>query len=126
MDKELKSAIRRDRKARKDDGEDENMVRRMMHGKGQKSLESEFEGAMMKWIGTIRIAYAPSVIRRTVLSVDNEGNRISGLPPFVEHALVIELYPAELENLDDIATELLSDTGGVKQAARFAAGKVSC
>jgi len=125
MDRELKAATRRDRKARKEDGEDEDMVRRTIHGKGKKEVESEFESAMIKWIHTIREGFAPSVIRRTVFSVDDEGNRISGLPPFVEHPLVLSLYDHELGNLDRIAEELLSDTGGVKQAARFASGKVS-
>jgi len=123
MDKDLKAATRRDRKAREDDGKNEEMVRRMVQGKGLGKAESEFQEEMLDWIDKIREGYGSSAIRRTVRSVDNTGARISGLPPFEEHPLVIDLYQNEMENLDAIAEELVTDSS-IRKATKFAAGKV--
>jgi hypothetical protein len=124
MERELRAATRRDRQARKEEGNDsaEKYIRGALHGDQDSELPSAYKDEMLEWIIKLKDGYAGSIIRRTVWSEDNEGNRISGLKPFIEHSLVLELYDEEVENLDEVAEELVTNEGA--SAAKFAAGRV--
>ena len=128
MEKELCAATRRDRQARKEEEEEEGndsaerYIRRALHGDQDSEPPSEYKDEMIGWIIRLKEGYAGSTIRRTVWSEDSEGNRISGLKPFIEHSLVLSLYSEEVENLDEVAEELVTNEGA--SAAKFAAGRV--
>jgi hypothetical protein len=77
---------------------------------------------MLTAIDGIRRRFSGAVIRRTIQSVDNTGARISGLEPYQEHLLVVDLYESELENLKGICEGLVADNA--RSAARFTAGRV--
>lgn len=53
--------------------------------------------ASLKWIKVLRKWCADYVIRRTVYSLDNHGNPISGVKPYRDHLLLMPLLPAESE-----------------------------
>ncbi|KAG1836505.1 P-loop containing nucleoside triphosphate hydrolase protein [Suillus subalutaceus] len=92
--------------------------------KGNADIEvpSLYRSQMLTWINDIRKRFSGIVIRRTIWSVDNQGVRISGLAPFKEHNLLVELYDHEVDNLELIAKELVEEGG--TRAAKFAAGSV--
>jgi hypothetical protein len=108
MTRELRAAQRRDRATRQGSDVDQDIVRGITKG-AVPQLDSEFEDVMLKWINAIRENFAGAVVRRTIYSVDHNGDRISGLQPFQEHLLVLNLYPLEMQNLDSIAQEMMSD-----------------
>jgi hypothetical protein len=123
MERELRSAKRRDLKARPEAGH--NTIRGIIHGDESVDVDSEHRKAMLQWIGKIRERFASAVIRRTVHSTDNKGNPISGLEPYLEHNLVLNLYKVEMDNLNRIAEVMVTDEAAVARgAARFGAGGV--
>jgi hypothetical protein len=122
MVRELRAAQRKDRTTRHGNDTNRNIVRGVVAG-DVTQIESEFEDAMFKWMELIRQRFASVVIRRTIYSTDNNGNRISGLQPFQEHLLVLQLYPAEMENIDSIAKDMISDAN--HSATTFAGSGVS-
>jgi hypothetical protein len=72
-------------------------------------------------------------IRRNLQSVDNTGQRISGLGPTHEHGILIKLYTHEMENLEALAHELVANgthraakaTGSVSSALHFPTESIS-
>jgi hypothetical protein len=64
---------------------------------------------MEAYITTIYNTYASLVIQWDLRSVDHTGAPISGLEPYIENILTIELYLCEMENLEAIAQDLVWD-----------------
>lgn len=126
MDRELNAANRKERNARKKANSDqaETVVRGVLKGDDTRvDVKSDYKDTLLKWIRKLREWYAGCVIRRTVKSIDNEGKRISGLDPYSEHPLVVDLYDWEMDNLDELGEELVKNNAA--RAARFASGQVS-
>lgn len=126
MQKEVAAASRLDRSRKKESG----TIRGVLQGEAEDTVQDNNSGiVMVKWIKIIRNLFATSVIRRTVNSVDANGNRISGLPPFLEHHLVLELYPAEIENIDAAAAKIVAKEtgfGGGIAARKVTVDEYSC
>jgi hypothetical protein len=123
MSTSLRAALTKDRKSRKDVDLSRNIVRGITKGDTSTPVCSHFQATTLEWISKLRGRYAGIVIRRTVHSVDYSGKRISGLEPYMEHLLVLELYENEISNLHNLADSLVQNsTAG---AAKFAAGRVS-
>ncbi|GBE89337.1 hypothetical protein SCP_1503450 [Sparassis crispa] len=124
MEREIRAAARRDRKVLKASGEDTHILN-IVHGKGKAAAtinESEEREKIVQWIEVIRHGFQGAVIRRTQASVDNEGQPISGLPPYIHLPLVVDLHQYELDNLDDIAKQMIED-GVVAKQAKYTSGK---
>lgn len=98
-----------------------NVVLSTLKGKstiGTSAYETEVRIA----IDDIRERFNEIIVRRTVHSVDNMGNNISGLEPFHEHVLIVGLYKHEMENLELLARDLVD--GDAHKIAKFAGGHV--
>jgi hypothetical protein len=122
MQRGLTAALRRDRRARVENGEGSLVIRHL--SKGEKfNIDGDHTQEMGYWMEQIRERYRGHVIRRTVNSVDFEGKQIIGLEPYREHNLVLQLYEFEMANLDRLAGEVAEDCGS--GGAIFASGKVS-
>ncbi|KAG2738555.1 hypothetical protein P692DRAFT_201730973 [Suillus brevipes Sb2] len=100
---------------------DQTIMMANFKGEAKVQIPSLYRNQMLKWIQIIRQRFAGNVIRRTVRSVDNVGVRISGLAPFQEHSLLVTLYQHEVDNLEQIAHDLV-EKGGASKAAKFAGG----
>jgi hypothetical protein len=79
-------------------------------GDQELKIKSKSHIEIFKAIEGIQERFAGVVIYRTVWSVDNTGARISGLAPFQEHILVINLYKAEMTNLELVAQGLMKES----------------
>ncbi|KAH7917293.1 hypothetical protein BV22DRAFT_1026655 [Leucogyrophana mollusca] len=101
-----------------------NALRGIMRGqkKSESEAAQEYMDVVMKWMTVMRDRFTGYVVRRTVMSTDNTGKPISGLEPFTEHNIILNLYQWELDNLDVEASELAEEHGG---AVLYGAGKVS-
>jgi len=122
MKSQLKAALSRDRKQKIKSGTVARLIRGITAGEVN-SMESEHRDKMIEWIQIIRERFKFNVIRRTHASVDCDGKPIAGLDPYVEHPLLLQLYPYEMESLDKVAIELAGSDANV--GAMFASGKVS-
>ncbi|EIW75348.1 hypothetical protein CONPUDRAFT_66102, partial [Coniophora puteana RWD-64-598 SS2] len=61
---------------------------------------------MMKWVREARRWFQPFVIRRTIDSLDNNGNPISGLEPYTTQIIELQMYRHERKNVRRIANAL--------------------
>lgn len=78
------------------------IVQAAIKGGSGPQMQSLYNKEMMKWIGLIRKHFMGVVIHRTLSSMDNNGNRISGLGPLHEHHLIVTLYAHEIKNLEEL------------------------
>jgi hypothetical protein len=83
----------------------------------QEGLERGTQYTSAFWMTKIRAKYEGAVIRRTVKSVDNTGQAISGLEPYEEHRCVIELYEHEYAALENLAEEAMDSETFVRRFA---------
>ncbi|KAG2097976.1 uncharacterized protein F5147DRAFT_777839 [Suillus discolor] len=120
MVSQLRAAAAKDRKRFKKGNRIAKIIIGTVKGNSDAEVPSLYRGEMLTWINIIRERFSGIVIRRTILSVDYGGTRISGLAPFQEHNLLIKLYKHELDNLECIADNLVQQ-GGAK-AAKYASG----
>lgn len=121
-ERRLRLASASDRRGQTKDSK--NVVLSTLKGKSGPgtTARSAYEKEMVITIKDIRERFSGAVIRRTVRSVDNTGNTISGLEPFHEHVLILKLYQHEMENLELLAKDLVD--GDAHKVAKFAAGHV--
>ena len=75
-------------------------------------------------IEDIRKHFSGTTIQRMLRSVDYAGHQISGLKPFIEHILKIQLYPYEMELQEKLAQELIRG-GTCKASELYSGGSVS-
>jgi len=122
MERRLRSAQTQDRQRLKKGDRAIRIVQAAVKGSSGPQMQSLYNKEMMKWIGLIRKHFTGVVIRRTLSSVDNNGNRISGLGPLQEHHLIVTLYAHEIKNLEELAQDLVKD--GTQGAAKAVAGHV--
>lgn len=122
MDSKLRKAMAKDRKQLKTSGNMEALVKATVNG-GPEVTPSMYAKEMRKAVDTIRIRYAGVIIRRTLQSVDHSGCQISGLEPYREYFIKVDLYPKEMENLDKLAQELVKE--GTHKVAQVTGGNVS-
>lgn len=118
---DLRAASSADRKLREED-DDEEIVRGLLHGETQGERPSQHKEVILKHIQKLRTAYDGVVIRRTGNSVDNSGQHIIGLPPFLDTPLLLNLYEWEYQYLDEVAEDLVANSAA---ATKFAMGRVS-
>lgn len=58
------------------------------------------------WMSTLSKQFSGACISRSVLhSVDNEGQRISRLPPYKEITISFPLFKHEIDNLEEMAAQ---------------------
>lgn len=98
MEREIKRAAKRDRDEQKNTT---TVLRIQSEGLEQ---PSESKAAVVKWVLLIRREFQGFVIRRSSKSMDGNGCFISGLAPFTEHSLTVELYDHEYEYLEKMAS----------------------
>ena len=122
MNKAVARAKREDKKELRalGDGFLNEQMENLLGGIGDhESLEIE-KGAKYTsafWMTKIRAKYEGAVIRRTVNSVDNNGQAISGLAPYEEHQCVLEMYEHKYLALDDLAEEAMESETFVRRFA---------
>ncbi|KAG1894055.1 P-loop containing nucleoside triphosphate hydrolase protein [Suillus fuscotomentosus] len=117
---QLRAASAKDRKRFKQGDRTAKIIMGTVKGDADLDVPSLYRNQMLTWISVIRERFTGIVIRRTVRSVDNHGDRISGLAPFLEHNLLVKLYPHEVVNLERIAQEIVEQGGA--SAAKYASG----
>ncbi len=99
MEREIKRALKVDRE---EQSHTENILRALQGGDVKET--SETKSAIIKWVSAIRSRFKGYVIRRSSRSKDGNGEFISGLAPVEDHSLGVNLYPAEYEKLEAMAT----------------------
>ena len=120
MNKAIARAKREDKKELRALGEDalNQQMGSFIEGSGNhESLEKGAKYTSAFWMTKIRAKYEGAVIRRTVNSVDNNGQSISGLAPYEEHRCVLEMYEHEYLALDDLAEEAMESETFVRRFA---------
>ena len=120
---ELRKAASADRYAIRKTNKSKKAVLAAIMGKSGPQITSQYRDAMLAWIADIRTIFAGAVIRRTTKSLDVEGKAISLLDPYEERLLVVKLYPNEIANLEQLASNMMNEGG--HQGAKFAGGSVS-
>lgn len=123
MESKLRTAEAKDPKQLRTTGMSASIIRATVKGKAVQPITSFYPKEMLRSINTIRARYAGITIWRTLRSEDCEGNRISGLEPFLEHVIKVKLYQHEMDNLEGLAQVLIGD--GTHKAAQLAGGSVS-
>lgn len=109
MQHELRAAMRQDRQEHKSGKNAKKIVLATVQGCKDGPTVSYYKEKMSGWMKYIRDRYRSVVICQTARSVDNTGASISGLNPFTEYKLMVNLYPHEMENLERIAMEMVKD-----------------
>lgn len=73
-----------------------------------RNVDQSYHQANTKWMTIARAKYQGAVIRRTVNSLDYEGNPISGLEPYEEHICMLNLFNHEYDALEMLAENAVS------------------
>jgi hypothetical protein len=123
MSREINSAMCRDRKARQDADTKDDITRVLAGQEGANISNTDFQNVTIKWMKEIRDRFAGQVIRRIASSKDFQGNSIVGLPLYIDRDLRLDLYPHELDHIEELACELVEESAGISPA--MAGGKVS-
>ncbi|EMD31654.1 hypothetical protein CERSUDRAFT_127231 [Gelatoporia subvermispora B] len=114
MARELRKASAQDLKMRKQSKSTEVLIRSLVSGEGSAPANllqnSSYRQVSTEWIERIRSKFSGSVIRRTVDSLDWAGRPISGLEPYTEHTLMLDLCEHERKNLEQLADALLAES----------------
>ena len=76
-------------------------------GNAQRKIDVNFREVNAKWMKIVRAKYEGVVIRRGITSVDNKGELISGLEPYVETICLLNLYDHEYDALEQLAVDAL-------------------
>jgi hypothetical protein len=122
MESQLRAAKSKDRGRMKNGDRKRRMLEAAVKGDSTVAFQSNYQQEMRKWIDVMRDRFSGVAIRRNLQSVDDKGDRISGLGPIHEHPLLVKLYSQELENLEALAKEVTED--GTHQAAKAACAEV--
>lgn len=111
MKRELDGAMRRDRKQQRQAGQVGNILRSVLVGRETHSQvpDLEYPEVMRQWMVKMRDYFAQHVIRRTVDSVNNKGEKIFGLKTYSEHYLLVKMFQWETDNLLRIAQNMVKD-----------------
>ena len=106
MTKELACAKREDRNEMKSMDEEElnEKVVALVGGTGgEQGVNERTKYVSAKWMKIIREKYQGAVIRRTAYSLDWRGESITGLEPYEEHVMFVDLHPHEYEAIEKLA-----------------------
>lgn len=120
MTKALARAKREDRKqmrAMDDDEFKEKVVAFVAGTGGGEGVNVGTNYVSAKWMTTIREKYQGAVIRRTAYSVDYKGESITGLEPYDEHKIMVELHEHEYEALEKLAETAVDSETFVRRFA---------
>lgn len=110
LNREVSCATRHDNQALREAGEEGSVLRGVLIGThNPETPELEFRTVMLDWMGKMRIRFAPFVIRRTIDSLDCEGNKIFGMRPYIDHILRLKMYDWEMNALRDFAKDIVKD-----------------
>ncbi|KAF9222839.1 hypothetical protein BS17DRAFT_818147 [Gyrodon lividus] len=112
MNKELNRARAKDCRAERESETSGDQLHSLLEGEENANEAGTLELApkLQEWIPWLRGIFAKHVIRHTLDSVDSRRQKIFGLPPYVEHTLLLELLDWEKECLGDITDELVDST----------------
>lgn len=125
MKADLARAKREDKQLLSHDAtESRSALHRMFRGQNQvgadagahKAIDENYIRENARWMKIVRERFQGSVIRRTVSSLDNKGQPISGLEPYEEHICLLKLYRHEYDALESLAEEAID---GPSFAQRF-------
>ena len=106
-------AIRRERQRRKEGEGEIKLARALVKGKKtSKDEREEYNAVVSDWVADIRSAFEGAVVRRTVNSLDWLQRPISGLAPYHEHPLLLELTAQEHDELNSLAEEITNEGVG--------------
>jgi hypothetical protein len=123
MEGRLRAAQTKDRGRLKKGDRKKRMLEAAVNGDPTVTFQSSYQEELRKWINVMRERFSGVTIRRTLKSVDDKGDRISGLGPVHKHTLLVKLYRHELENLEALAKEVTEN--GTHQAAKVACAEVN-
>ena len=130
MASEMAKAKRDDRKLTPDlEARSRSFLQRLIQGTPdahsvgttQHRVDTNFRVANAKWMKIVRAKYEGAVIRRGIDSVDNKGEPISGLDPYLESVCMLKLYDHEYAALEQLAENALDK----KSVARRFSSEVS-
>ncbi|KAH9852010.1 hypothetical protein C2E23DRAFT_731870, partial [Lenzites betulinus] len=92
----VERARREERKKRRDGKGEVRLARSVALGKYSKAPNvDDVKTANREWIARLRERFEGYMMRRTVCSLDNTGNPISGLPPWLESSILVNLTDEE-------------------------------
>jgi hypothetical protein len=120
MNKALAKAKREDRNQMKEMGEDEfnEKVTAFVAGEGgEEGVNAHTDFVNAKYMEIIRRKYEGAVIRRTAYSTDYRGYSITGLEPYAEHKMLVELNEHEYEALERLAETAVDNETFVRRFA---------
>lgn len=83
------------------------------------SFQTDVTLALHQWVSVLRALFAAHTIRRTIDSVDNLGQPISGLPAYFDISIILKLSDEEMDVQRRLAADLVTegahiDNGAVK------------
>ncbi|KAH9852795.1 P-loop containing nucleoside triphosphate hydrolase protein, partial [Lenzites betulinus] len=108
--RELDRARRKEREKRQKGKGDVRLARVVALGQVSKdAIEDKIKQANHDWIAAIRVIYKGYMMRRTIYSKDNRGKPISGLAPWVESSLLVNLTEEEMEVQRELAAQLAQE-----------------
>ena len=94
--RDCERAKRRETQRRKEGQGEIELARSLIKGKTPRQGDiDDYKAAVVSWMQDLRGAYAGSIVRRTVNSVDKHGRPISGLDKYHEHPLILSLNEQE-------------------------------
>lgn len=73
------------------------------------TFEKEVSLALHQWVSVLRVLYADHIIRRTIDSVDNLGQPISGLPVYHDIPIILKLSDEEMDVQRLLAEDLVTE-----------------
>ena len=112
MKKSIDAARRRDQKTSRAEAEHSahvQAIRGFSHGNVVSAITSEEIGALQTYSKLLREKWEPNVIRRSGTLVDNNGDQILGLQPYIEQLIIRNLYDHEAARFEDTCREVIKD-----------------
>jgi hypothetical protein len=118
MTRDLAKAKHEDKRTLSDHAaESRSALHRVFHGQNdegalsavQKNVDQNYHQVNAQWMKIVRQKYQGAIVRRTVKSLDYEGNPISGLHPYKEHICMLKLYKHEYNALETLAEQSLDN-----------------
>lgn len=111
MTRELSRAQARDRKTERDSENGAEQLHKILAGsEAHDPTKTELYPKLQKYIPILRNIFSGNVIRRSLDSVDDEGNKISGMAPYCEHVMLLELREWEKQVLTSLTCQLVDET----------------
>ena len=107
LNREMNRATRADTKALREAGAEGSVLRGMLIGGTNTNTPTlKVPKVVDEWMGVFRGCFAFHVIRRTIDSINPEGEKLFGMRPYMEHNLKLEMYDWEASELRAFAKDI--------------------